>query len=408
MKNMKSNGAKTRRICAIALVAVMWFSMTACDDEDGNGGGGASALSGTWNKSDGCQFVFNGSTFTFFISGFTTYSGSFSVSGSTITFDITGAPAKATCKYQLSGDTLTISNFSWDDGFVNGTYTKGGGSANNPGNGNNGGNNPGSGNNGGNNTGNGSGSGTPSNSGTQGLQFTLWNNDTEYQVSKGTAKDANIEIPSTYNGKPVTRIAAGTRTVPSGGTIIYSGSFTNITTPTTITIPDSVRIINACAFADSTGITSITIPDSVKEIAVEAFDRSGIYKNSPANSVVYADKWAVSYKGSLGELTIKSDTVGIANQSLCFYENRNNGIPSVVIPASVKYIGLGAFESCSNLTSVTFQGTIASSGFSNSTTHPVFKGDLRAKFYASNTDNGTPGTYTTASGPSSSSVWTKQ
>jgi hypothetical protein len=35
----------------------------------------------------------------------------------------------------------------------------------------------------------------------------------------------------------------------------------------------------------------------------------------------------------------------------------------------------------------------------------VFEGDLRIKFYASNPSNGTPGTYTRASG---SSTWTKQ
>jgi hypothetical protein len=33
---------------------------------------------------------------------------------------------------------------------------------------------------------------------------------------------------------------------------------------------------------------------------------------------------------------------------------------------------------------------------------------LRAKFYASNSTNGTPGIYTTTAPVSSSSVWTKQ
>ena len=37
-----------------------------------------------------------------------------------------------------------------------------------------------------------------------------------------------------------------------------------------------------------------------------------------------------------------------------------------------------------------------SSNFSNETANPVFDGDLRAKFYATNPTNGTPGTYTTA------------
>jgi len=115
-------------IGVIALTAVIVFSMAACGG-GGDDGGDTSALSGTWNKSDGCKFVFNGNSFTFTMSGNSIYSGTFSVSGSTITFKITDAPEKPTCKYQLSGSTLTLSNFSWDDGLVNGTYTKAGGSA---------------------------------------------------------------------------------------------------------------------------------------------------------------------------------------------------------------------------------------------------------------------------------------
>jgi hypothetical protein len=34
-------------------------------------------------------------------------------------------------------------------------------------------------------------------------------------------------------------------------------------------------------------------------------------------------------------------------------------------------------------------------------------GDLRTKFYATNSTNGTPGTYTTTAPVNSSSVWTK-
>ena len=37
---------------------------------------------------------------------------------------------------------------------------------------------------------------------TEGLVFTLINNDTEYEVSGYTGSDADVVIPSTYNGKP--------------------------------------------------------------------------------------------------------------------------------------------------------------------------------------------------------------
>jgi len=54
---------------------------------------------------------------------------------------------------------------------------------------------------------------------------------------------------------------------------------------------------------------------------------------------------------------------------------------------------------CSDLTTVTFQGTIPQSGFS---AHDAFPGDLRAVFYATDPVYGTPGTYMRTTG---SNTW---
>jgi len=85
---------------------------------------------------------------------------------------------------------------------------------------------------------------------------------------------------------------------------------------------------------------------------------------------------------------------------MAFHET---SLASVTIPASVTSIGDAAFRYCSSLTSVTFQGSIPSSGFSNNPASPVFIGDLRTKYLA-----GGPGTYTTTAPVSIRSVWTKQ
>ena len=63
---------------------------------------------------------------------------------------------------------------------------------------------------------------------------------------------------------------------------------------------------------------------------------------------------------------------------------------SVTIPSAV-IIGMLAFDACDRLTSVTFLGTIPSGSFNSNS---GFAGDLRAKFYATDRTNGTPGTYT--------------
>ena len=77
------------------------------------------------------------------------------------------------------------------------------------------------------------------------LEFTLINNDTEYSVS---AKDprtiaGELNIPSTYNGKPVTAIGE------SG----FSSNRIGWTEPdlpdiTSVTIPSSIKTIGSYAF----------------------------------------------------------------------------------------------------------------------------------------------------------------
>jgi hypothetical protein len=67
-----------------------------------------------------------------------------------------------------------------------------------------------------------------------------------------------------------------------------------------------------------------------------------------------------------------------------------NTVTSITIPASVTSIGMTACYALPMIKSVTFLGTIPTAGFINS----AFAGDLRVKFYATDKNNGTPGTYT--------------
>ena len=69
----------------------------------------------------------------------------------------------------------------------------------------------------------------------------------------------------------------------------------------------------------------------------------------------------------------------------------HNLITSITIPASVTSIQMTALYALPSLTTVTFLGTIPRSGLNNIT---AFPGDLVAKFYATDRNNGTPGTYT--------------
>jgi hypothetical protein len=143
---------------------------------------------------------------------------------------------------------------------------------------------------------------------TPGLEFTLIDGNTAYSVSRGTATDATVIIPSVYNGLPVTTI---------GDEIL---NFGNYTTMTSVTIPSSVTSIGILAFSGCSGLTSVTIPNSVTSIGGNAFTNcSGLTSVTIGNSVT-----------SIG----------------AFAFDGCSGLTSVTIPNSVTSIGPYAFSNC--------------------------------------------------------------
>jgi len=141
--------------------------------------------------------------------------------------------------------------------------------------------------------------------------------------------------------------------ITGGSKIIYS-AFRGCEGLSSITIPNSVTSIHTEAFTDCTGLTSITIPSSVTLIEGYAFLNTGIWNNTPNNSIVYADKWVIGYKGTInGDLTLNLDTVGIGTDAF----SSCTGLTSITIPNSVTSIGLRAFRNCIGLKNITVDST---------------------------------------------------
>ena len=119
---------------------------------------------------------------------------------------------------------------------------------------------------------------------TENLLYNLNDDGESYSVSGCFQKDANIVIPSEYEGKPVTSIGESafrscknitSLIIPDSITSISEYAFALCENLTSIAIPDGVSAIGALAFEGCTSLISITIPDSVTSIGYGAFDDCG-------------------------------------------------------------------------------------------------------------------------------------
>lgn len=104
----------------------------------------------------------------------------------------------------------------------------------------------------------------------------------------------------------------------------------------------SVMTIDSEAFKGCSSLADIEIPDSVTSIGSDAFSGTGIWNNTAKNNVVYADRWAVGYKGEKSTVTnivLRADTVGIGSAAFSYCES----LVRLEIPKSVTNIGVEAF-----------------------------------------------------------------
>ena len=186
------------------------------------------------------------------------------------------------------------------------------------------------------------------------LTFTLLSDDT-YEIA---AKDvsnipAEVILPSTYNGKAVTRI--GYR------------AFYNCSSLTSIIIPDSITSIGEKAFYGC-GLMSITIPDSVTSIETDAFwscssltsinvdENNAYYKSIDGN--LYNKNGTILKQYAIGktatEFTIPDSVIRIGYSAF----EKCSSLTRITIPNSVRTIENYAFRQCSSLTSITIPDTV--------------------------------------------------
>ena len=192
----------------------------------------------------------------------------------------------------------------------------------------------------------------------QGLEFALNKDGVSYSVTGiGTCTDADVVIPGTYNGLPVTSIG--------------SSAFRYCFSLTSVVIPDSVASIGGYAFYGCSSLKSLKVDSNNanykdingnlytkdgKTLIQYAIGKSDIHFVIP-NSVTSISNYAF-YSCDLTGVVIPSSVTSIGSEA--FY--CCSSLESVVIPDSVISIGDDAFGYCSNLTSIVIPDSVTSIG----------------------------------------------
>ena len=148
----------------------------------------------------------------------------------------------------------------------------------------------------------------------------------------------SIDIPSTYQDKPVT--------------VIDTRAFCRYSQLKSVIIPDNITSIGAYAFRNCSGLAcELVIPDSVETIGIYAFFQCGkLTSVTIGNSVTSIGTNAFRYcSGLTGELVIPDSVNRIYANT---FEGCSN-LTSIIVGSGVTSIDTQAFYSCNKLASIT-------------------------------------------------------
>ena len=109
-------------------------------------------------------------------------------------------------------------------------------------------------------------------------------------------------------------------TIPNSVTSIGDYAFESCDSLTSITIPNSVTSIGWGAFFYCESLTNITIPDSIISMGGGAFDGTPFLENQTTD-VKYAGKWIIDCDENAKSVTLKDNTIGIADGAFGYCES---------------------------------------------------------------------------------------
>ena len=122
-----------------------------------------------------------------------------------------------------------------------------------------------------------------------------------------------------------------------------------------LTIPESVTFIDYCAFEDCLSLETVTFQGDRDEIAIdaEAFTGTPYEDTMPALFLIDEDGWLYDYRGVVPSVLDFPTTVRVISASVFAGVDE---LRYLYIPTNVVAIGESAFEACTNLVEVLFDG----------------------------------------------------
>lgn len=132
-----------------------------------------------------------------------------------------------------------------------------------------------------------------------------------------------------------------------GGTLI---TYAPGKSATSFTFPASATAVGANAFYECSALEEIKFNDDMTYIGENAFYGTAFMNNIPEeNGAKYCDNYLLSASGVSGDYTVKDGTTLIASAAFSY----RDGMESITLPSSLKYIGDKVFDGCNALASIT-------------------------------------------------------
>lgn len=145
-------------------------------------------------------------------------------------------------------------------------------------------------------------------------------------------------------------------TIPDGIKYVGAGLFTGKKALTSVTFPEGVVAIGDKAFYECEALANVTLPEGLLRVGANAFARARAFTSVtlPASLVEVGDGAFLDCSNAVSVvLNDGLKKIGARAFEYCMYREDGSLSVTLNIPASVEYLGAGAFQKCNGITGIT-------------------------------------------------------